>query len=190
MRAPEVEEELREQAELSGELEAIGVVLLIVSKAVHQLDEEPVEPPDHIHLLLGGRVVDSLTRCEHSGCLLVESIGHLSDVVISRHDALDSSDSESLLAIHMLILGLELHVHFGLLLQLNCLVDVEVDSHGLVLIDSSQVPAVSATRANLSARDILGTVRLVFDRCALTDAAGYFEFFRCEYLELAEESHL
>jgi len=52
---------------------------------------------------------------EDGGCLLIETVSHLSDVVLSRHDALASGDSESFLAIDVLVLGLELHVHFVLL---------------------------------------------------------------------------
>lgn len=56
--ATQVEHELREETELARELEAAGVVLLVLCEARHELDQHPIQPPDDVNRLLAQSLVD------------------------------------------------------------------------------------------------------------------------------------
>jgi len=96
-----------------------------------------------------------LTRGEHCSGLLVKSLCDLTQILIRSHDFLHGGHAESLLAINVYVLGLELKVDVFGLLFLDSLIYVEVNGQGLVGVNAAQVPVVGPADADFSTRDVL-----------------------------------
>ena len=58
----EVKHELRKQAEFSGQLETLGIILLIFSKPGNKLNEHSIQPPDHINRFFLKSLIHSISR--------------------------------------------------------------------------------------------------------------------------------
>jgi len=93
--ATQVEHKLREETKLARELEAGRVVLLVLSEASYKLNEHAVKPANHVNLLLSIRFEDRVASHEYGCRLLVEAVGHLAEVVLRRHEALDGGHAHA-----------------------------------------------------------------------------------------------
>lgn len=89
----------------------------------------------------------------------------------------------------MLVSRLELHVNLLLSWLGICSDDVEVDSEGLGLVNTTEVPLVGATNTDLSTGDVL-CVFLILDGGALADDSRDLELFGAEKLGCRQEAHL
>ena len=83
--ATQVEHELREQTELPRELEGRRVVFLVLGESRDQLDQQAVEPADDVYGFFHLRFVDTLPRNYDGRRFLIETIGHLSQIILRGH---------------------------------------------------------------------------------------------------------
>ena len=85
----------------------------------------------------------------YGSCLLIKAISHVTQVLICRHNLLNGRNSEALLSVNVLVGRLELHVNFFLCLKVLSATDIEVDSEGLVAVNTAQIPLVCLANTNL-----------------------------------------
>mmetsp|Transcript_8197 Transcript_8197/g.30795 ORF Transcript_8197/g.30795 Transcript_8197/m.30795 type:complete len:211 (+) Transcript_8197:1119-1751(+) len=109
LRPPQVEHELREDAELRRQPEAAGLVLAVLRELGSQPNEAAVQPAKDVRLLFRFRPEDGEARHENRGSFLVEAAAQAAQVVgIRVPQATHGRHAEAVSAGAMLVLGHEL----------------------------------------------------------------------------------